>query len=923
MHSTFQPGLHNLMPVLTDQHPGVCSVSLLRCKSNKIGKRTPFEVRNLGFHYFVDAQARDEAWMEHLTSNMTVLSGIEWGDGRRCGEQFLSCSAVFIDFDDGMPRISDLLARLSGEAAGFIYTTKSHQKHKGKHGPCDRYRLVMPLSRAIATVEEYKVFTGALLQLVFPEADHQLKSPAAYVRGGGEDTLVYWFGGTTTISVDDVLHLGKARIPDLVPVTKRKRRKTQVSIKISGKANGNIVRSLAKVYADTSWGKADTFRQMYRMAIEVFKHTLSMEEAKKALLAWDMCSSWLKRHPNQRGSFDRMLTECREAHLAESLKQYTEIRPPNEIVTVSGADLLPIPNRFQRRLNEYFAAFHVEEDTLSWGTHRLFHWSMTNETHRKCILAVPCGLHKSTSLTCWAAEFAGPENRIWIVKPTVDDCITQRKQLLRIGTECVGLLAGFRSQDCQLGHRDLEWHRMYSKDSSPCNECPFAEACLFGTTLLHKGDQLAKDIVVMTHRRYQMMNQAHLIPEDVTIVVDEALAVSESLSLSYGEWASLEELIPAGVSTHRRHVETMAGDHGCHRDGFMLAPAKAREIQAILRSDSRVLSDTHRQLLARYTDFFSGEARRFVVKNGSSLDWVKSIVYNDLPNRVLYLDGSAEYSAVEWPGFTIYTLSEHQQTNFSNLTLHAHMANPTKKKMKDDWAQFSKMIQNFLLKEPEHSIFLGHNKNADVNFKEIQDLQSFLSTNVEGGHVSLPRGKITGSNAARDCDVAIVACSIFTSVSDYVLRCALVEDRDITWDRIWDKDINGNLSPKMCRGFCDEGIDLAFRRQYAEELYQTLMRIRARSYKNQECHVFAFISDYWLLEELSRILRNYRLAGNNAVARGFRALEKLSIAELEKISVRKLYKRLGGNTNKDGCRILRAKRDFEWRKRMRETEEAS
>jgi hypothetical protein len=545
----------------------------------------------------------------------------------------------------------------------------------------------------------------------------------------------------------------------------------------------------------------------------------------------------------------------------------------------------------------------------------LFYWAMVNKDDRHIILDVPCGLHKSTSLTCWAGEYADPQNRFVIVKPTLADCETQKEQLEKMGARSVGVLAGFTEERCKKGFKAKEWPRMYSATISPCRECSFVTECLFGRTLTALDGEMAKDIVVVTHRRYITLNQAHQIPAEATVVVDEALAASEGLSLDEKDWDTLEKLVPGGVAAHRNAVESMVADRGCHVDSHRLGSTTSRGITKLIQEQPLTASmgDSQVQLLARYSTFFKGESKRYVIANGTSHDWIKSIHYNDLPNRVVQLDGSARFSQTEWTGFSIVRLREHQCINFSNLVLHAHFANPTKRRMEADWEEYESRIVTFLSDQSNHSVFIAHNKEMGELAEKVDKLTSWIGDNVNGEHVRLSRGRIVGSNEASHCDVAVIVSSIFTSVSDYVLRCALSEGNEVRSGRIWKLSDDGTYHPDMYHGFNDPGIDLAFRRQYVNELYQTMMRIRLRRYDQEPYHVFAFISDYWLIEELNRIMCSYTIDGEEDLVRGFRALEDLPIQKLETISGRELQKRLGGS---HGEPALYAKRNLEWRKRQ-------
>jgi len=91
-----------------------------------------------------------------------VWSPIIWQNGRRAKKNFVSCSYLVLDFDNGEWSLSDAVAWCQKRKyAAILGTSKSHQKEKKtskgliQHA-CDRFRLVIPFSSTITDRELYE-----------------------------------------------------------------------------------------------------------------------------------------------------------------------------------------------------------------------------------------------------------------------------------------------------------------------------------------------------------------------------------------------------------------------------------------------------------------------------------------------------------------------------------------------------------------------------------------------------------------------------------------------------------------------------------------------------------------------------------------------------------------------------------------------
>ncbi len=149
---------------------------------------------------------------------------------------------------------------------------------------------------------------------------------------------------------------------------------------------------------------------------------------------------------------------------------------------------------------------------------------------------------------------------------------------------------------------------------------------------------------------------------------------------------------------------------------------------------------------------------------------------------------------------------------------------------------------------------LFHNKDYESKklSATIEKIKEYLQ-NEDKLLVSMSRGEHIGSNKGREGDANVVAMSLFTRLSDYVLRAAIAYDKNIDADAIWTHDKKG---PRWSRagGFADKRIQYAFVRQVVSDLYQTIMRGRIRSDAKAEYQVICLLTGYDCISVLEKLL---------------------------------------------------------------------
>lgn len=123
-------------------------------------------------------------------------SPIIWHSGYRKGADFQSCELAVYDFDDGRWSAAHAASYFDDLGLSYIIgATRSHQIAKGNAPPCDRFRVVVPFSRAITDLATYRFNMRALLQAV--PADQACTDGARKYRPGG--AVLAWSDGKSLV----------------------------------------------------------------------------------------------------------------------------------------------------------------------------------------------------------------------------------------------------------------------------------------------------------------------------------------------------------------------------------------------------------------------------------------------------------------------------------------------------------------------------------------------------------------------------------------------------------------------------------------------------------------------------------------------------------------------------------------------------
>ena len=131
-------------------------------------------------------------WDKDSIINITTGKGIscnEFREGIRKKENWVGCSALMLDFDDGRMTVENLLSEQSKwEFDSYVFSSQNHQKSKGSEPPCDRLRVLIPFKEPITDER-----TRDHIEKVFKQKFKSLDP-------GFMDKTRYFAHGTTSVS---------------------------------------------------------------------------------------------------------------------------------------------------------------------------------------------------------------------------------------------------------------------------------------------------------------------------------------------------------------------------------------------------------------------------------------------------------------------------------------------------------------------------------------------------------------------------------------------------------------------------------------------------------------------------------------------------------------------------------------------------
>lgn len=407
-----------------------------------------------------------------------------------------------------------------------------------------------------------------------------------------------------------------------------------------------------------------------------------------------------------------------------------------------------------------------------------------------------------------------------------------------------------------------------------------------------------------------------IIDDDAIIIVDEQLKVFEQFSCSRIDVLKfLNDVEATQILKHFEAIQANCSDRGVYKDEHIYSRSLINDLVSKSFGDfyKRQLSEDVLDKTCEWSAFWNDSAERYVILSDDlqTATWIKSNILCPLPNKIIMLDGSAIYSNVKWDGFNIYTLQKNNLPTYENLTINALLKNPTQATLAKVFDDLAKSYETWAKKHKKARTWIASNKDAITCVKEWKKKHKDI---LEGFH-----GSIIGSNLYKDCDSAIMATSLFTSVEDYALRAAVANKEDINTNRIW-KQSGKKLVPHMkLGGFVDNKINLEFKRYYSDIMYQYIMRGNIRIDSNADHSVFCCVGGFENVLELSRLLPGAKIIpidDNSKILGLVEAYEKIkAIHDLKSISINELLKALGMTKNANRYDFAQELRELELKRR--------
>jgi len=794
-----------------------------------------------------------------------AISNILWRDGIRRTENFERVAGcIILDHDDGVMTLEHARA-FYNQFDAILYTSKSNQKRKASHEPCDRFRAIISTDRHIEEPEENTLVIKTLAALL-PIDPSTCDAARLYNMGCVDGGLHYRCQGRLVLCIDKILAMAQ-----------------QLNIRVSGRVtphelsarsgagirNGNLVNQINSWIRtfehDPSWQSRDSYSKVFSLLLVAFDKCPRREDIEESFRSMPWIQEWFSRHPQQESSFSSLVDKTCRIWKENILKdKYVELEPPTPIEVINTEELPALDPGHQAVVDQYHQSHGISDTTEGLATHKLLA-HLLQHSHRS-ILDVPCGGEKSTAAICAAVTFACPRRQFMIVKETVSACLECKHTLESIGKN-VGILAGYKKRYCRKDYPEEQWRIMYSNSRSPCRECEHAIQCLFGRTYHkeYRKEELSKEVVLVTHARFINMWISKKIPPNAYLIIDEALERFERFDLNQQDLAGLRQALgdEAGASLTTTLLQIVIH----HPNSCVFFSPTVSDLVELRKSihaqldDGDSLDQRIGEKALEYINYFNTGlcfTMRTQYHENTTFSWIKDRFLCDLPNRMVILDGSAQYSNTAWKDFTIFRSSEHRQQRYQNVTIHFMGRHPTKSSLLAKRPPFISAIEVFLHTHPDAKPFIVTNKLG--NDPELEPIQTYTNNLTSRGAIHLQRGFVIGSNEARECNVAILMMSTFTNLADYVLQAALVDNTEINESRIYTCEAGQVKRPRMRgEGFEDPSIDREYRRSYINELYQTIMRGIIRQHPEEEYHVFCFLDSWGMLVELEKLLPGFKL----------------------------------------------------------------
>ncbi len=536
-------------------------------------------------------------------------------------------------------------------------------------------------------------------------------------------------------------------------------------------------------------------------------------------------------------------------------------KPKNQIMPLDSGTFQLSPE-IEIKLREFNAKLHKTTANTEC-TIKVLEWLI--EQKHNAILALPCGVGKTTGAMVLTSAIANPSNRIMIVTKKVEDVIEIVRILKMLGIKAIPW-HGFNDNLCHLG---IKYSELKNKKYNPCVTCP--NKCSASNKRLseNKYDSPEYDVIVTTHAHYRFTRMGGKLNPFKLIIIDEAPSEFEFFQLNNGRISALNELFKDNaifqhqINRFIKELNSMLKNGDC-RNISTLAMNTISKVKSFMFDhlnkmyQEKDIDDSQLDLALEFLNYLGDGSKIYSMmlrdSKGERYCFAKGNIEIDVPVQHIILDGSAKLSDMHWKGFNIY-VDNSIRLEYPNTILHILKHPPTKQSLLNTNIinDLKRKIKDVLSGKQNPKILFMSNKEPQGDLKDnIDSLRS--SFNGIGETIELPRGKHVGSNDGKDCDVTIIAMSLFSNVEFYTLKAALVSDSEISSNRIWKKPF---IMPNYQKGggFADLEINQAYIRCLAYDLYQALMRGKIRTDSNSNYEAIIIMSSLEVVSFVSEDLK--------------------------------------------------------------------
>jgi hypothetical protein len=533
-------------------------------------------------------------------------------------------------------------------------------------------------------------------------------------------------------------------------------------------------------------------------------------------------------------------------------------------------------------------------------------------SRRSGVMESPCGSGKSMWAMTHISLNASETSRFLYVVDTVEALYRAAKMIEDLNPALtVGRYHSFNQEKCrELCGNTHNWKVCSSADpKSVCHSCGVRDRCAFHT----RDQQIQRGAVVMCHNGLVRLLESGKPPvklDEAKIIVDEDLDASltaeftlddlrnaeqfvDGAQLAVGTPANLRGLLPFTrfanplLNQLLPDIETFASLNYVCRDAVQTTALAAqmpglrkaiRRGRILTMKNQASREERARQTLCEIVNFFrpgpradvryvyreiheedgrgKGKTRYLLRKNRFDLD-VKAV-----GKKLWILNASAQLSPTVYPSNMPVFRCPDMKPNGHLVSLYVIARNPTQNKTSENICAACLILRKKILSGKHQNVFIATNKDSGVDrdlrsaIQETFDQQPFRS---KMKIITLPRGRIRGSNEAGECTFAVLApMSLFSTLDSIAMRAVLSVGRTVP---VVPNVLTAEGIPAMPRGqFQWQTMGQIYALTALNELYQTLWRTAVRN--NQPVEAIVVIPDAeWLSVLWRTVMPGFKLLG--------------------------------------------------------------